>query len=340
MAKGLRHRENFDEIVGHLSRDTVHLTLPNRMALMAMNNKVFANGMEAHLAASQRTNPAQQVAQPPGAAPYVPVAQQDAAAPAAGPPGWMQGIGGLAGKLAGGGAAVAKTIYNAAQSHAAAAAATDEDDYFSTAGDFHSQMSAGDFDAMQHELLEQDIREQQRAHVERAVSMFHQTHTPPNPWDAPTPFQPTASPTNPWGGAHQEAIALGNVASGQSTAQILQGALEDRRHTYQHDGSDLLDEPMGRAMVRGGGFDMASRGSRSRSGTGSDVSVNSQDLTTVPGSTPDEKLDYLLRRAKTKAAAKRGAKAKGSRKFALKNRQRSTDAGGGTTGGAAAGSGG
>jgi hypothetical protein len=52
MAKvGMRHRENFNEIVGNLFRDAVQLTHPDRMAIMAMNNKIFSDGLENHLEA-------------------------------------------------------------------------------------------------------------------------------------------------------------------------------------------------------------------------------------------------------------------------------------------------
>ena len=107
MAKvGMRHRENFNEIVGNLSRDAVRLTHPDRMAILAMNNKIFSDGLENHLEAQQPTqNPTQQVYNPPPpqTAPYVPAAaSSSAAAPADGPPSWMQagarmGLGALTG---------------------------------------------------------------------------------------------------------------------------------------------------------------------------------------------------------------------------------------------------
>ena len=79
MAKvGMRHRENFNEIVGNLSRDAVRLTHPDRMAILAMNNKIFSDGLENHLEAQQPTqNPTQQVYNPPPpqTAPYVPAEQ-------------------------------------------------------------------------------------------------------------------------------------------------------------------------------------------------------------------------------------------------------------------------
>jgi hypothetical protein len=232
MAKiGLRHREDFNEIVGNLPRDAVQLTLPNRMALLALNNKVFSNGMDAQLATQQPQNPLQQVGlpgpppvapymptPPPPAAPYVPP-QPEAAAPADGKPSWMGGLGGLAGKLAGGGAAVAKTIYGAAQSQAAAAAATDDDDYLS-AGDYHSELSAQDMFAIQQDVLEQELREQARSHVDRAFTLFHQTH-----------------PQNPFASSSAPAPSL---LVGNTTEQILQHALEDGRPTYPDDGSDLI----------------------------------------------------------------------------------------------------
>ena len=96
MAKvGMRRRGNFNEIVGNLSRDAVQLTHPNRMALLALNNKIFSSGLEDHLEAQQPTqNPAQQVytRPPPQVAPYVPSAPPpqrapiEASAAAEGPP--------------------------------------------------------------------------------------------------------------------------------------------------------------------------------------------------------------------------------------------------------------
>ena len=100
----MRHRESFNEIIGNLSRDAVQLTHPNRMALLALNNKIFSNGMEDHLEAQQPTqNPTQQVycRPPPQVAPYVPITPSAPYAPIAssaavdGPPSWMQAVGGL-----------------------------------------------------------------------------------------------------------------------------------------------------------------------------------------------------------------------------------------------------
>ena len=129
MAKvGMRHRESFNELVGNLSRDAVQLTHPNRMALLAMNNKIFSDGLENHLEAQQPTqNPTQQVYNPPPpqTAPYVPAgAAASAAAPADGPPSWMQagarmGLGALTG-LAKTGVAAAKVIHASYQAQEAA----------------------------------------------------------------------------------------------------------------------------------------------------------------------------------------------------------------------------
>ena len=56
MAKiGMHHRENFNEIVVNLSRDAIQLTHPNRMTILAMNNKIFSDGLENHLEAQQPT---------------------------------------------------------------------------------------------------------------------------------------------------------------------------------------------------------------------------------------------------------------------------------------------
>ena len=94
MAKaGMRYRESFNEIVGNLSRDAVHLTQPNRMALLALNNIFSSSGLEDHLEAQQPTqNPAQQVYSrpPPQVSPYVPNAPIEASAAAEGPPSWME----------------------------------------------------------------------------------------------------------------------------------------------------------------------------------------------------------------------------------------------------------
>ena len=115
----MRHRENFNELVGNLSRDAVQLTHPNRMAILAMNNKIFSDGLENHLEAQQPTqNPTQQVYNPPPpqTAPYVPAGAASSSAPADGPPSWMEagarlGMGALTG-LAKTGVAAARTIHS------------------------------------------------------------------------------------------------------------------------------------------------------------------------------------------------------------------------------------
>ena len=95
MAKvGMRHRENFNDFFGNLSRDAVQLTHPDRMAILAMNNKIFSDGLENHLEQQQPTqNPMQQVYNPPPpqTAPYVPTGRAAASSSAAaeGPPSWM-----------------------------------------------------------------------------------------------------------------------------------------------------------------------------------------------------------------------------------------------------------
>ena len=62
----------------------MQLTHPNRMALLALNNKIFASGLEDHLEAQQPPqNPTQQVYSrpPPQVAPYVPNAPPPQRAP-------------------------------------------------------------------------------------------------------------------------------------------------------------------------------------------------------------------------------------------------------------------
>ena len=145
MAKvGMRHRESFNEIVGNLSRDAVQLTHPNRMALLALNNKIFSSGLEDHLEAQQPTqNPTQQVYSrpPPQVAPYVPNtpppqrAPIEASAAADGPPSWMgmgaaglgraanlggSALGGMISGLVLSGTQVARTVQSSLQAQEAA----------------------------------------------------------------------------------------------------------------------------------------------------------------------------------------------------------------------------
>ena len=258
MAKvGMRQRENFNEIVGNLPRDAVQLTHPNRMAILAMNNKKFSDGLENHLEAQQPTqNPMQQVFNPPPpqTAPYVPAgAASSAAAPADGPPSWMgaaAGIGrfgmgaasfgssALAG-LAQTGVAAARTIQStlqaqqAAQEAARLAQATairdDDFDLGSDGGDFRS--IAGGSDAIEdaeqlHEMqmqnMARDIADARARSQLDAIAMVEDTHQR-NPFDD--------------GGA---TLALMGRDTTASAAQIMQFAIEDQRPTYQHDGMDLI----------------------------------------------------------------------------------------------------
>ena len=246
MAKvGMRHRENFNEIVGNLSRDAVRLTHPDRMAILAMNNKIFSDGLENHLEAQQPTqNPTQQVYNPPPpqTAPYVPAAASSAAAPADGPPSWMQagarmGLGALTG-LAQSGVAVARTIHStiqaqeAARQAARATAIRDDDfDFQSDGDDFRSIAGGSDSmaieDAQQfHEMrMQNHARDMAEAEAKRqrdAIAMVENTHQR-NPFDD--------------GGA---TLALMGRDTTASAAQIMQFAIEDQRPTFQHDGMDLI----------------------------------------------------------------------------------------------------
>ena len=149
MAKvGMRHRENFNQLVGHLSRDAVRLTHPDRMAILAMNNKIFSDGLENHLEQQQPTqNPMQQVYAPPQpqTAPYVPTGQAASSSAAAdGPPSWMGisaaslgrfGLGAaslgrsaLVG-MAQSGVTVARTLSSTMQAYESAKRAIENDDF-------------------------------------------------------------------------------------------------------------------------------------------------------------------------------------------------------------------
>jgi len=247
MAKvGMRHRENFNEIVGNLSRDAVKLTHPDRMAILAMNNKIFSDGLENHLEQQQPTqNPTQQVYNPPPpqTAPYVPAgAASSAAAPADGPPSWMQagarmGLGALTG-LAQSGVAVARTIHSTMQAQEAARQAAQataiRDDGFdlgSDGCDFRSIAGGSDSmaieDAQQfHEMRMQnharDMAEAKARSQRDAIAMVENTHQR-NPFDD--------------GGA---TLALMGRDTTASAVQLMQFAIEDTRPTFQHDGLDLI----------------------------------------------------------------------------------------------------
>ena len=243
---GMRHRENSNEIVGNLSRDAVRLTHPDRMAILAMNNNFFSDGLENHLEQQQPTqNPTQQVYNPPPpqTAPYVPAgAASSAPAPADGPPSWMQtgarlGLGALTG-LARTGVAAARTIHasiqaqEAAQEAARLAQATairdDDFDLGSDGGDFHS--IAGGSDAiedaeqlheMQMQSLARDIADARARSQRDAIAMVEDIHQR-NPFDD--------------GGATLELMGRDTTAS---AVQLMQFAIEDQRPTFQHDGMGL-----------------------------------------------------------------------------------------------------
>ena len=240
----MRHRENFDELVGHLDRDAVHLTLPNRMALLALNNKVFANGMEAHLEAAQAQGVHQQAyIPPPPMAPPMPAGQ--AAAPADGPPSWMTaglnaaktgaatGFGawgsasgiasGVLGSMASGGVAAAKTVYNQIQSQNAAATAIDNDDWFSVTGasDMTEIEDAHELQMRHHEQNLADL-EAHRQHA--AIEMMQNAHQ-----------------RNPFHGGADTHELMGQDTSGAQA--IMQMAMESQRPTLPHDGSDLVETP-------------------------------------------------------------------------------------------------
>ena len=250
MAKvGMRHRENFNEIVGNLSRDAVQLTHPNRMALLAMNNKIFSDGLENHLEAQQPTqNPTQQVYNPPPpqVAPYVPNVPQrapiEASAAADGPPSWMQtgarfGLDALTG-LAKTSVAAAKVIHasyqaqEAARQAARATAIRDDDfDFQSDGDDFRSIAGGSDsmaiedaqqFHEMQMQNHARDIEEARARSQRDAIAMVEDTHQR-NPFDD--------------GGA---TLALMGRDTTASAVQLMQFAIEDTRPTFQHDGLDLI----------------------------------------------------------------------------------------------------
>ena len=210
MAKvGMRHRENFNEIVGNLSRDAVQLSHPNRMAVLAMNNKKFSDGLENHLKQQQPTqNPMQQVyaSPPPETAPYVPTGQAAASSAAAdGPPSWMgigaarlgrlgMGAASLGGSALAGmahsGVAVARTISSTLQAeHAARQAIRDDDfDFRTDGGDFESIAGASDSMAiddalhgsqrhdMRMQIHDQDMADAKAKNQRDAIAMVENTH--------------------------------------------------------------------------------------------------------------------------------------------------------------------
>ena len=218
------------------------------MALLAMNNKIFSDGLENHLEQQQPTqNPTQQVYNPPPpqTAPYVPAgAAASAAAPADGPPSWMQagarmGLGALTG-LAKTGVAAAKVIHasyqaqEAARQAAQATAIRDDDfdfDLFSDGDDFRSIAGGSDsmaiedaqqFHEMQLRIHDQNMADAAAKRQRDAIAMVENTHQR-NPFDD--------------GGA---TLALMGRDTTASAAQIMQFAIEDQRPTFQHDGLDLI----------------------------------------------------------------------------------------------------
>ena len=325
MAKlGMRHRENFNELVGHLERDAVKLSLPNRMALLALNNKVFANGMEAHLDAQQHAQaPHQQVYIPPP--PTGPMMQTgtSAAAPAVGPPSWMAtagglsvgaaklgaaGLGGLAhasmagiGGLANAsiaGIASANMLYQHHQAQQAAQTAIQDDDWASVGG-YSDHMSIGDdAHALQMQIHAQHMADAAAVQERAAQELFKQTHQ-----------------TNPFadGGG---TLALMSTDTSSALA-ITQFAMESQRPAYPHDGSDLLNQsspssqwvqPTSTTLVPqfttlesqsqdlGDGRGRHRSRSAGKSKRRRDPATDDTDygnIADVPGNTTEEKMDYL-----------------------------------------------
>ena len=248
MAKvGMRHRENFNEIVGNLSRDAVQLTHPDRMAILAMNNKIFSDGLENHLeaaAAHSKSHAAGVQSTTSSDSPLCPSGQQhhqqqrqqmDHQVGCKLGPEWdWEHLTGLAQT----GVAVARTIHStmqaqeAARQAAQATAIRDDDfDFQSDAGDFHSIAGGSDSmaieDAQQfHEMRMQnharDMAEAKARSQRDAIAMIENTHQR-NPFDD--------------GGA---TLALMGRDTTASAAQLMQFAIEDQRPTYPHDGMDLI----------------------------------------------------------------------------------------------------
>ena len=266
MAKvGMRHRENFNEIVGNLSRDAVQLTHPNRMALLAMNNKIFASGLEDHLEGQQPTqNPMQQVYSrpPPQVAPYVPNAPPpqrapiEASAAADGPPAWMglgvtglsrvanlggNALGGMISGLVQSGTAVARTVQSSLQAQEAARQARQaaqatalmdvgfDFDLQSDGGDFHSVAGGSDFaaigDAQQYHEMQLRMHAQDMQDAEAKRKR-----------DEIQMIQ-NVHPGNPFadGGATFALMARDT----SSSAELIHSVIESQRMMYPFDGSDL-----------------------------------------------------------------------------------------------------
>ena len=272
MAKvGMRHRENFNEIVGNLSRDAVQLTHPNRMAILAMNNKIFSDGLENHLEQQQPTqNPTQQVYSrpPPQVAPYVPNAPLpqrapiEASAAADGPPSWMgmgaaglgraanlggSALGGMFSGLAQSGVAVARSL--AANVHAQEAArqvnqgvarpAIGDDDTRSigwyTANGDDDQSITGGSDLIATEDAQRHHELQLRMHGQDM-----QNATAQRTRDEIRMIE-NIHQQNPFadGGRTLELYSQNTLAS----ADLLQLVIQAQYPPYPYDGSDLLELP-------------------------------------------------------------------------------------------------
>jgi hypothetical protein len=239
------------------------------MAILAMNNKIFSDGLENHLEQQQPTqNPTQQVYNPPPpqVAPYVPNVPQrasiEASAPADGPPSWMgmgaaglgraanlggSALGGMFSGLAQSGVAVARTL--AANVHAQDAArqvaqgvarpALGDDDtrsigWYSAIGDDDQSITGGsDFlaiaDAQQHHEL------QLRMHAQDMQdAAAHRKR------DEIQMIQ-DVHPGNPFADGGRTLALMGQDTS--SSAELLQLAMQTQYPSYPYDGSDLLALP-------------------------------------------------------------------------------------------------
>ena len=271
----MRHRENFNEIIGNLSRDAVQLTHPNRMALLAMNNKIFASGLEDHLEAQQPTqNPTQQVYSrpPPQVAPYVPNAPPsqrppiEASAAADGPPSWMglgatglsiaanlggNALGGMISGLAqsGGmisglvqsGTAVARTVHSSLQAQEAARQARQAAQataLMDVGFDFDLQSEVGDFHSVAGGSDFASIQDAQQYH-EMQLRMHAQDMQDAEVKRKRDEIQmiQNVHPGNPFadGGATFALMARDT----SSSAELIHSVIESQRTMYPFDGSDL-----------------------------------------------------------------------------------------------------
>ena len=266
MAKvGMRHRESFNEIVGNLSRDAVRLTHPNRMALLAMNNKIFASGLEDHLEAQQPTqNPTQQVYNrpPPQVAPYIPNAPPpqrppiEASAAADGPPAWMglgvtglsraanlggNALGGMISGLVQSGTAVARTVHSSLQAQEAARQARQaaqatalmdvgfDFDLQSEVGDFHSVAGGSDFASIQDAQQYHEMQLRMHAQDMQDAEVKRKR-------DEIQMIQ-NVHPGNPFADGGATFALMSRDTS--SAAELIHSVIESQRTMYPFDGSDL-----------------------------------------------------------------------------------------------------